>query len=50
MYQALKILGRTVEFVVYPREGHGIRNEPQHYFNMLTRGLNWFKKYLKNDG
>lgn len=48
MYQALKILGRTVEFVVYPREGHGIRNEPQHYFNMLTRGLNWFKKYLKN--
>ncbi|MEJ5304501.1 MAG: S9 family peptidase [Ignavibacteria bacterium] len=49
MYQALKILGRTVEFVVYPREGHGIRNEPQHYLNMLNRGLNWFKKYLKNE-
>lgn len=49
MYQALKILGRPVEFVVYPREGHGIRNEPQHYLNMLTRGLNWFKKYLKKD-
>ncbi|MFN4111163.1 MAG: S9 family peptidase [Ignavibacteria bacterium] len=47
MYQALKILGKTVEFVVYPREGHGIRNEPQHYLNMLKRGLNWFKKYLK---
>ncbi|MCX8056102.1 MAG: S9 family peptidase [Ignavibacteria bacterium] len=47
MYQALKILGKPVEFVVYPREGHGIRNEPQHYLNMLNRGLNWFKKYLK---
>lgn len=48
MYQALKVLGKTVEYVVYPREGHGIRNEPQHYLNMLNRGLNWFKKYLKN--
>lgn len=48
MYQALKTLGKKVEFVVYPREGHGIRNEPQHYLNMLTRGLNWFKKYLVN--
>ncbi len=47
MYQALKTLGKKVEFVVYPREGHGIRNEPQHYLNMLKRGLNWFKKYLK---
>ncbi len=47
MYQALKILGREVQFVVYPREGHGIRNEPQHYLNMLNRGLEWFKKYLK---
>lgn len=49
MYQALKILGRPVEFVVYPREGHGIRNEPQHYLNMLNRGLKWFKKYLRSD-
>jgi dipeptidyl aminopeptidase/acylaminoacyl peptidase len=49
MYQALKILGRPVEFVVYPREDHGIRNEPQHYLNMLSRGLNWFKKYLKKE-
>ena len=47
MYQALKTMGKAVEFVVYPREGHGIRNEPQHYLNMLNRGLNWFKKYLK---
>ncbi len=48
MYQALITLGRTVEYVVYPREDHGIRNEPQHYLNMLKRGLNWFNKYLKN--
>lgn len=46
MYQALITLGKTVEYVVYPREDHGIRNEPQHYLNMLNRGLNWFKKYL----
>ncbi len=47
MYQALKALGRDVQYVVYPREGHGIRNEPQHYLNMLTKGLDWFNKYLK---
>lgn len=47
MYQALKTLNRAVEYVVYPREGHGIRNEPQHYLNMLSRGLAWFNKYLK---
>ncbi len=47
MYQALRILDKPVEFIVYPREGHGIRNEPQHYLNLLTRGLKWFNKYLK---
>jgi dipeptidyl aminopeptidase/acylaminoacyl peptidase len=47
MYQALKTLNRDVEYIVYPREGHGIRNEPQHYINMLGRGLAWFNKYLK---
>lgn len=49
MYQALITLGREFEYVVYPREGHGIRNEPQHYYNMLTRGLNWFKKYFNEN-
>jgi len=47
MYQALKTLNRNVEYVLYPREGHGIRNESQHYINMLNRGLDWFNKHLK---
>lgn len=47
MYQALKALYRTVEYVVYPGEGHGIRNEPQHYLNMLSRALSWLNKFLK---
>jgi len=47
MYQALKATGTPVEFVVYPREGHGIRNEPNHYLDVLERTVGWVKKYLK---
>lgn len=46
MYQALKTLGVPVEFVLYPREGHGIRNEPNHYINSVERSVKWFVKYL----
>jgi dipeptidyl aminopeptidase/acylaminoacyl peptidase len=45
MYQALHELGRTVEFVVYPRAGHGLRNEPNEYINVLDRSVQWFDKY-----
>lgn len=47
MYQALRTIGTPVEFVVYPREGHGIRNEPNHYLDVLERTVNWVKKYCK---
>lgn len=47
MYQALKVLGKTVEFVVYPREGHGISREPNHIRDRMRRTLEWFRKYLQ---
>ncbi len=47
MYQALRAAGTPVEFVVYPREGHGIRNEPNHYLDVLERTVSWVKKYTK---
>jgi dipeptidyl aminopeptidase/acylaminoacyl peptidase len=46
MYQALKQIGTPVQFVVYPREGHGIRNEPNHYCDSVERAIDWFNKYL----
>lgn len=45
MYQALKHLGKTVEFVRYPREAHGFR-EPNHRIDEFYRCLDWFNKYL----
>ncbi len=45
MYAALKELGRTVEFVVYPRAEHGLRTEPNQYINVLERSVEWFRKY-----
>lgn len=47
MYQALKTTGTPVNFVVYPREGHGIGNEPNHRINAMTRLVDWFESYLK---
>lgn len=48
MYQALKELGCTVEFVVYPRAEHGLRTEPNQYINVLERSVAWFQKYAMN--
>ncbi len=47
MYQALHLLGKTAEFVHYPREGHGL-GEPQHRLDELRRCLSWFDKYLNH--
>lgn len=49
MYRALKDLGRTVEFVKYPREHHGI-SEPRHRVDLFFRQLRWFDRYLKFGG
>ena len=45
-YAVLKAVGVEVEFVKYPREGHGI-GEPRHRLDVLKRQLEWFGKYLE---
>lgn len=46
MYQALHTRNVPVEFVVYPGEGHGLRNKPNDYINVVERATKWFKKYI----
>jgi dipeptidyl aminopeptidase/acylaminoacyl peptidase len=45
-YRALRKRGVPVQFVRYPREGHGIQ-EPNHLIDLLRRQLEWFDKHLK---
>jgi dipeptidyl aminopeptidase/acylaminoacyl peptidase len=46
VYAALVDFDVPVEYVTYPREGHGI-GEPMHQRDLMTRNLNWFKKWLR---
>ncbi|MFB5190376.1 S9 family peptidase [Alicyclobacillus fastidiosus] len=46
MYNALVEAGKTVEYIHYPREGHGIR-EPRHRADELRRIAHWFGHYIK---
>ena len=45
IYRALVDDNVPVEYVVYPREGHGIV-EPAHVRDLLERNLRWFLKWL----
>jgi dipeptidyl aminopeptidase/acylaminoacyl peptidase len=45
IFQALTDLGVPVEFVTYPREGHGII-EPRHQRDLMNRNLQWFKRWV----
>jgi dipeptidyl aminopeptidase/acylaminoacyl peptidase len=45
IYKALIDHDVPVEYVVYPREGHGI-SEPAHIRDLLERNLRWFTKWL----
>lgn len=49
LYTALRLLGREVEFVRYPREGHGLR-EAAHQLDFLQRSLAWFDRHLRPAG
>jgi dipeptidyl aminopeptidase/acylaminoacyl peptidase len=49
MYQALKMLGRTTELVVYPGEHHGFTT-PSHIKDRMERFLAWYAHYVKGDG
>lgn len=48
LYTALKWKGVPVEFVIYPREGHGVA-ERAHQLDFMSRVSGWFEKYLKNE-
>lgn len=45
IYRALIDHGVPAEYVVYPREGHGI-SEPAHVRDLLDRNLRWFLRWL----
>jgi len=45
-HRGLRRYGVETEFVVYPREGHGVREE-KHQVDVLNRIVGWFEKYLK---
>jgi dipeptidyl aminopeptidase/acylaminoacyl peptidase len=46
LYRGLKRYGVETEFVVYPREGHGFREE-KHQLDVLNRIVDWFEGHLK---
>jgi dipeptidyl aminopeptidase/acylaminoacyl peptidase len=48
MYQAMKMLGRTTELVVYPGEHHGFTT-PSHIKDRMERFLAWYAHYVKGD-
>ena len=45
LYRGLKRYNVPAEFVVYPREPHGLR-EQKHIVDRYTRSLDWIDKYL----
>jgi dipeptidyl aminopeptidase/acylaminoacyl peptidase len=44
-WHALKDQGIDTSLVIYPEEGHGIRN-PANAADVMTRTVAWFDKYL----
>jgi dipeptidyl aminopeptidase/acylaminoacyl peptidase len=46
MYQSLRRRGINTELVIYPREGHGLR-EPRHRADALERTVSWFDRFLR---
>ena len=45
-YKALKDLGKTVEFEIFPRGGH-VLSEPAQQREIMRRNLAWFQRWLK---
>jgi dipeptidyl aminopeptidase/acylaminoacyl peptidase len=48
IYQALLDHNVPVEYVVYPREGHGI-TEAEHVRDLLERNLRWLLGWLSSE-
>ena len=49
LWRALRTLGRTVEFVRYPREGHGL-DEPAHRLDAFRRQIAWLDRWVLRGG
>lgn len=49
LFYALRVLGRTVEFVLYPEEAHVYftNGRPDRRIDHMTRMLDWFDRYVK---
>ena len=45
-YRALKALGKTVEFDIYPRGGH-VMYEPSLQREVMRRNLEWFERWIR---
>jgi dipeptidyl aminopeptidase/acylaminoacyl peptidase len=45
-WHALKDLGVPTQLVIYPGEGHAIR-DPEHQRDIMERMVQWFDKYLR---
>jgi dipeptidyl aminopeptidase/acylaminoacyl peptidase len=45
-WHALKALNVPTSIMIYPGEGHGLR-DPAHSADAMERTLSWFEKYLK---
>ncbi len=51
LFAVLRRLGREVQFVRYPREGHELSRsgEPKHRVDRLQRIVEWFDRFCKGD-
>ena len=49
LFMALKLLGRTVEFIRFPGESHGLSRtgSPVHRLQRLELLIEWFERWLK---
>jgi dipeptidyl aminopeptidase/acylaminoacyl peptidase len=45
-YEALKALGKTVEFDIFPRGGH-VQYQPVAQRESMQRNLDWFRRWIK---
>jgi dipeptidyl aminopeptidase/acylaminoacyl peptidase len=49
LFAALRELGKPVEYLLYPREGHGL-SETAHQVDFFERQLAWFRKHFEGAG
>jgi dipeptidyl aminopeptidase/acylaminoacyl peptidase len=49
LFVALRVLGKTVEYILYPEESHVYMaaGRPDRRIDRMTRVLDWFDRYLK---